>query len=104
MKGTGEPLACVAFEGEIIQWRGPAPYLFVAIPVCRVDEIRHAARSVSYGWGVVPVRASIGATDFTTSLFPRNGTYWLPVKVAVQEAAGVGLGDRVDVVIRITDR
>jgi hypothetical protein len=92
------------FDGEIIQWRGPAPYLFVAVPQHHVGEIRFAAREASYGWGVVPVEARIGATDFTTSLFPRDETYLLPVKVAVQKSEQVGVGDKVAVVLRVAAR
>ena len=104
MKTGGEPLACVEFEAEIIHWRGPAPFLFVPIPDRHVDEIRYAARLASYGWGCVPVEAKVGSVDFTTSLFPRGETYLLPIKVAVQKAAGVALGDKVSVLMRINDR
>ena len=97
-----EPLACIEFDGEIVHWRGPAPFLFVPVPKEHVDEIRFAARSASYGWGVVPVEAMIGCTAFTTSLFPREETYFLPVKVAVQRSEDVGLGDTVHATIRIT--
>ncbi len=101
---ASEPLDAIAFEGEIFEWRGPAPYLFVAIPDEHVAEVRFAAHSASYGWGVVPVEARIGATDFTTSLFPRGDTYYLPIKVAVQKDAGIGLGDVVAVVMRVVAR
>lgn len=104
MNNPDEPLAAIAFEAGIIHWRGPAPYLFVPIPAALVGEVRYAARLASYGWGVVPVAARIGETDFTTSLFPRDGTYLLPVKVAVQKAEGVGLGDRVQVRMEIVAR
>jgi hypothetical protein len=101
---SGEPLARIAFAAGIIHWRGPAPYLFVPVPAEHVGEIVWAARQVSYGWGCVPVEARIGATDFTSSLFPRDGTYLLPVKVAVQRAERVGLGDRVVVEMRVVAR
>lgn len=65
-----------------------------------MGELRYAARQASYGWGVVPVEAAIQGAASATSLFPRDGGYLLPLKVAVQTAAGVGLGDRVQV--RIT--
>jgi hypothetical protein len=100
----GEPLASVEFEAAIIHWRGLAPYLFVPVPERHADEVRYAARLASYGWGCVPVEARIGDVDFTTSLFPRDGTYLLPIKSEVQRVAGVGLGDRVRVVMRINDR
>src|SRR6218665_1143363 len=96
-----EPLAHIAFTAEIIHWRGPAPWLFVRIPEAHVGEIAYAARLASYGWGCVPVSARIGATDFTTSLFPRDGGYLLPMKVAVQRAEKVGLGDGVAVEVRV---
>lgn len=71
------------------------------MPGDHVAEIRHAALSESYGCGVVPVIATIGSTEFATSLFPRDGTYLLPVKVAVQRAEGVALGDAVRVAMRV---
>lgn len=85
------------FSGEIIEWRGPAPYLFVEVPEEQSAAIEHVSSMVTYGWGCIPVRARIGRTDFSTSLFPRRGSYLVPVKVAVQRAEGVGLGDDVDV-------
>lgn len=94
----------IEFEAEIVGWRGPAPYIFAAIPDDHVAAIRYAALSESYGWGVVPVVARIGATEFATSLFPRAGTYLLPVKVTVQKAEQVGLGDRVQVALHVGRR
>lgn len=95
---AGDP---ILFNAAIIEWRGPAPFLFAAIPDDLVAEIRYAALAESYGWGVVPVVATVGTTEFATSLFPRDGGYLLPVKVAVQRAEGVGVGDRIDVHMRI---
>lgn len=90
-----------AFEADIVEWRGPAPFLFAAVPDEHVGAIRHAAMTESYGWGVVPVVATIGATEFATSLFPRSGSYLLPIKLAVQRSEQVGLGDRVAVAMRV---
>lgn len=91
----------IVFDTAIIEWRGPAPFLFAPVPDDHVAEIRYAALSESYGWGVVPVTATIGSSTFATSLFPRGGTYLLPVKVAVQKAEGIGLGDAVRVAMRV---
>ena len=99
-----EPLARIAFEAEIIEWRGPAPYLFAPIPDEHTGEIRYSARIASYGWGVIPVEARIGETTFTTSLFPKGDAYLLPIKVAVQKAAGIGIGDKVSVILEIKGR
>ncbi len=83
-------------EGEIIEWRGPAPFLFVDIDPEVSDEIKQAAAGLEY-WGQVAVRARIGGTTFTTALFPKEGRYLLPVKVAVQRAEDIGEGDTVTV-------
>ena len=96
-----EPPITLNFDATVIEWRGPAPFLFAPLPDAMVGEVRYAARQISYGWGVVPVTATIGSTTFSTSLFPRGETYLLPVKVAVQRAEGVALGDRVAVRLAI---
>ena len=94
----------VVFEAAIIEWRGPAPFLFARVPDEHVGAIRYAAMTESYGWGVVPVVATVGKTVFATSLFPRDGAYLLPIKVAVQRSEAVGLGDRVRVTIQVGRR
>jgi len=85
------------FTAEAFEWRGPAPYLFVALPAEAAEDLREVAADLTYGWGVIPVAARIGSTDWTTSLFPKDGGYLLGIKVAVQRAEGVGVGDPVRV-------
>ena len=91
----------IIFETIIIEWRGPAPFLFAPVPDEHVGAIRHAAMTESYGWGVVPVVATIGSSEFATSLYPRDGGYLLPVKVAVPNAARGGLGDHIPVTLGV---
>ena len=85
------------FSGEIVEWRGPPPYLFVVAPEEESAAIEAVSGLVSYGWGCIPVRARVGTTYFTTSLFPREDMYFVPIKRVVQRAEHVGLGDRVTV-------
>jgi hypothetical protein len=99
-----EPLADIAFTAPVIQWRGPAPYYFVAVPDEQVGEVRHAARLASYGWGCVPVEAVVGAITFRTSLFPKDGGYLLPLRAAVRKESRIALGDIVAVRMLINDR
>ncbi|WEK42333.1 MAG: DUF1905 domain-containing protein [Candidatus Sphingomonas colombiensis] len=98
------PLLEITFEAEVIQWRGPAPFFFVTIPKRYTSAIKRAARIASYGWGVVPVTVEIGAVGFTTSLFPRDGGYLVPLKNAVREEAAVVLGDMVRMAVTIAAR
>ncbi|MEO6013958.1 MAG: DUF1905 domain-containing protein [Devosia sp.] len=90
-----------AFETMIIEWRGPAPFHFAPIPDEYVEAVRRAARIASYGWGVVPVEATIGSVVFTTSLFPKDGGYLLPIKVAARTKAKVTVGDTIAVTMTI---
>lgn len=85
------------FSGEIIHWRGPAPFHFVTVPDEQSAAIEAVSSLVTYGWGAIPVTARIGRTDFTTSLFPRGDLYLVPVKVAVRRAEVLQLGDDVTV-------
>lgn len=89
------------FTGEIIYWRGPAPFLFVAVPPDLSEAIKAIASSVTYGWGCIPVRARIGETEWKTSLFPKNGLYLVPIKALVQRAEGLDVGDQVAIRLEI---
>ena len=88
------------FTGEVIEWRGPAPYLFVAMTPEESEELKEEARGLIY-WGQVPVHVTIGSTEFTTALFPKDGRYLVPVKVAVQRAEVIEEGAIVEVVVRL---
>ena len=91
----------LVFDGEAIEWRGPAPFVFVPVPPDLSADIRAISANVTYGWGCIPVVAQIGDTEYSTSLFPKNGVYLVPVKVMVQQAENVQVGDRVKVRLEI---
>ena len=76
------------FEGPIVEWRGPAPYYFLRIPEDESADIKFAAQGIEY-WGQVPVVVRINDTEFTTALFPKDGCYLIPLKVAARKAAGI---------------
>lgn len=86
----------LVFTGTVVEWRGPAPFHFVPLPPDEAELVDEVKAGVAY-WGVVPVTAWIGETEFTTAMFPREGTWFLPVKDAVRRAEGVELGDAVQV-------
>lgn len=90
----------IEFAGEVVEWRGPAPFFFVALPPDAADLVDEVKADVVY-WGVVPVRARIGDTEFTTSMFPREDTWFLPVKDAVRRAEGIELGEVVGVRLQV---
>jgi hypothetical protein len=100
--GAGDDeLMQISFEAEVIYWRGPSPFFFVAVPPPHAAELRQVARAVTYGWGMIPVQARIGDVAFTTSLFPKDETYLLPLKTAVRRKTDITAGDRISVEMTI---
>lgn len=85
------------FEGEAIEWRGPAPFVFVPVPPDPSDVIKSLASQLTYGWGVIPVTVQVGDTRITTSLFPKDGIYLVPIKALLQRAEGIEPGGHVRV-------
>lgn len=79
------------FTGPVIEWRGPAPFYFLEVPVDVSDDIKEAARGWEY-WGQVAVEVLIDDTRFTTALFPKDGRYLVPLKVAVRRPAAWEVG------------
>ncbi|MFI7597898.1 DUF1905 domain-containing protein [Actinoplanes sp. NPDC049681] len=89
------------FSGEMWFWKGPAPWHFVTVPDDECRELESTASFVSYGWGMIPVSAHIGATGWTTSLWPKDGRYIVPVKAGVRRAEGLAVGDTVTVRLNV---
>jgi Domain of unknown function (DUF1905) len=89
------------FSGEIWHWRGPSPYHFVTVPDEDAAHLEAMASSVTYGWGMIPVSAQVGDTPFTTSLYPKDGGYVVPLKDAVRRAEGLELGDSVTIRLHV---
>jgi hypothetical protein len=87
----------LSFSGELVSWRGPAPYVFVPIPEEASRNLAKLAGGLSYGWGVIPVQAKIGKTEWMTSIMPRDGLYLVPIKLAVQRQERIAVGDMVEI-------
>lgn len=88
------------FEGAVVEWRGPAPFYFVAIPTGDSADIKLLAKGIEY-WGQVPVTVRIGDTRFSTALFPKDGRYLLPLKDSVRKSAGIAVDQIVAVELSV---
>jgi hypothetical protein len=91
----------IEFTGKIWHWRGPAPWFFVTVPAKQCDDLRFISGSVTYGWGVIPVRVRIGKTEFQTSLFPKDDRYIVPIKAGVRKAEHLEEGDNVTIQLKV---
>lgn len=91
----------LTFSGRIFQWRGPAPFLFVRVPEKEAGDLRAIASLVTYGWGVIPVQVQVGATTWSTSLFPKDGGYLVPIKLIAQKAEDLKDGDEIELTLTV---
>jgi hypothetical protein len=89
------------FSGVVFEWRGPAPFYYVAVPDEESADIQAIADAVTYGWGVIPVTVRVGGTTWETSLFPKDGRYLVPLKARIREAEGIGLDDEVAIAMKV---
>ena len=85
----------IEFQGEIWFWKGVAPWFFVTVPEKESQEIREIISMVTYGWGMVPVNATIGNTTWYTALWPKDGRYILPLKTVIRKSEKLAEGDTV---------
>ena len=91
----------LTFSGPVYEWRGPAPHHFVDVPLAEAGMLAAVSEMVTYGWGMIPVTVTLGATEFTTSLWPKDGGYIVPLKAEVRRREKVELGDVVDLVLEV---
>ena len=96
----------IEFDGEIFRWdaRDDASWFFTAVPPELSEEIREVPRPCR-GFGSVRVRARIGGSEWSTSIFPdsRSGTYVLPLKKKIRDAESLVDGGPVTVRLEVFD-
>jgi hypothetical protein len=88
-------------SGTVIEWRGPAPFYFLPTPPGVTEEIETYKRELTYGWGVIPAKVTIVTTSVTTSLFPKDGSFYIPLKDALRKPNGISMGDTVNLVLEL---
>jgi len=89
------------FSGNVWYWKGPAPFYFVSMPQDQSDDLKEVSNRVTYGWGMIPVVATIGKTKWYTAMFEKDGRYILPIKLVIRKAEKIEEGDTVKVHIEI---
>ncbi len=94
----------VKFSGEIIYWRGPAPFFFLPTPAKQSKEIKAVSKGLTYGWGCIPVTARIGETEWTTALIPREGAYMVPIKKVIREKLGLDDGVKTSIILEFEEK
>jgi hypothetical protein len=91
------------FDAEVWEHDGPGAWHFLSLPEPEADAIEAEFGHRAGGFGSVKVEVTIGATTWSTSLFPdgKRGTYVLPVKKPVRLAEDLAAGSVADVTLRV---
>lgn len=97
------PEAC-RFSAALWRWQAQSGWFFVTLSEDASALVGERPRPPR-GFGSVRVRATVGETSWTTSVFPDSdsGRYVLPVKKAVRSAEDVDEGDTVDVMLEVLE-
>ena len=90
------------FSAVLWERPGESSWVFLTLPEADSDEILDEGPR-RLGFGSVKVTATIGATTWSTSLFPSKelGSYVLPVKRAVRIGERLDVGDAAHVTVQI---
>lgn len=98
----------VEFTAPLWEWGARDSWYFVTLDEDSSEVVRERPRPPR-GFGSIRVRATVGRTTWTTSIFPTSGTgsddgaYVLPVKKAVRVAEGIEEDDPVAVQLELLD-
>lgn len=92
-----------AFDSVVWEHDGPGAWHFISLPPESADEIHQMTADGATAFGSVRVEARIGATRWSTSIFPdsRRGTYVLPVKKSVRAAEKLSDGSMAHVEVTL---
>jgi hypothetical protein len=85
----------IEFTSKLWFWKGPAPWYFVTVPAKQCRDLKAISGGVTYGWGMIPAHVRLGTSEWTTSLFPKDGRYIVPIKASVRKAERLEEGDHV---------
>lgn len=82
---------------------GPTSWHFITIPKTMSDEIESRFCGLKKGFGSLPVKVTLGATEWKTSIFPdkTRGSFILPLKAEVRRKEEFGEGSTINLSIEI---
>ena len=87
-------------RGRVEIFNLPAAWHYVRIPTEQINLF-----SNQFGWGLVPISATLGLTTWQTSLLPMGDkTYFIALKASVRKKEGINVGDTIQLEYRLRGR
>lgn len=100
-------MSAYEFEAPVWKWSGggATSWHFITLPFDVTDEIDDVTSNLTRGFGSVRVKATIGRTIWTTSIFPskEQESFILPVKAPVRKAESLSDGTNAKVRVELVD-
>ena len=80
-----------------------AGWHFVTIPKDISEDIKQQFGDLKRGWGSLPVKATIGKTEWNTSIFPDKKLkgYLLPIKAEVRKKENISVDHKITLRLEI---
>jgi len=96
----------VVFSAELWIWdaRKAESWTFVTLPTDASEEIHDLSAGPRRGFGSLRVRVTLGASTWTTSIFPDSQRgYVLPIKRPIRKAESLDPGDTATITVELID-
>ena len=79
--------------GKVFEWRGPAPFYFVATSEECAREIDEVRQELTYGWGMITCKIVVDGREYRTAITPKDGVYYIPLRDEVRKRHSISAGD-----------
>lgn len=86
-----------SFSSSVWQYEGAGGWYFISLPLKLSQEIRLAYKSEEAGWGRLPVKVTIGKSEWDTAIWFDTGkkTYLLPLKAEIRKKENLHAGIKI---------
>lgn len=90
-------------RAKVWLYPGMAGWHFVTLPKKQSENIKKHFGIFARGWGSLPVKVTMGKTEWKTSIFPdkKSKSYLLPIKSEVRKKEGIVHGDTTTFLLEI---
>ena len=90
-------------KAQVWLYPGKAAWYFLTVDPEVAKDIDYFFSLQKRGWGSLPVKVTIGATSWKTSIFPdkKTSSYLLPLKAVVRKKEDIEKGDIVEFSLEI---
>lgn len=89
-------------KARVWQWKEDGAWHFITIEKEQGDEIKKDWHWPRRGFGSIPISATLGATTWSTSIFPeKEGKFVLPIKKAVRVKEDIAVGKTITLTLTV---